>query len=45
MEKADVETSPYHLVQLQRFEGTGRIITFNLLADESAISNFPYVFP
>ncbi len=45
VQKADLVTSPYHLVQLQRLESTGRGITFNLLANETVISDFSYVFP
>ncbi len=43
--KADVEISPYHLVQVQKFESQGREITFNLLADETVVFSFSYVFP
>lgn len=43
--KADIETSPYQLVKVQKGETMGREFTLNLLADKAVIFSFSYVIP
>jgi hypothetical protein len=43
--KNDIVTSPYHLVQVQKVGAWARSVTFNVLADGTAIASVSHIIP